>query len=646
MLLDIYRNGNGLRQDDHDDPGIGGGGGVDESRPFTLFNDLTYSDDEEGVDWREMEQSFGGDSHTSSPDTAALLNEIQQAMLPTREAPYSYNDFDGDHQQEQLHLMHPLAHYDSFRNSEGDEGSQLAYSITSSVMSSPNTTNYGSLEPAAPYFDYNNNNSNSNNNTAKSTAVIFRSPPTVFHSTDLPSPMITSTVPTNALPQYLKPKLPQPQHTRVEKGMVPPTQSSTNAIHRRLKSKYDKVKANTKGILKLYHPITPLPSITNDSPATSATATDTTESPNENIVLIDPHQYPYPHPPHLHPPPLPPPPNAGKCLNQDDVHIKRQRKHRRLRRIQKAAEAREGLVQKVRGVEQQQQQQQSPSHSSTSSSSSSCCNGSIFAYAFLCQFLLVSMSALAFGSGALWDMIHPSTEEYYDDGGSSSSSSTTSTTNADRNPFAGLETDDVIITDGGMVRGGGGASGNRRGGDGNLISVTDGISDIDFINVIQLVCIASGYACLCSLLSLGFMMMLSKNALHVMLMFTIAVCVAWTIMGLAFSPNWINPLVGALASTLILVYTVVVWDRIAFAATNLSVALKGMRSTFDIPCVGYCVLAVTFLWTVWWIFALIGTLNFLSDDEEISDDLIYVVVAFFLFSYYWTFQVIKVRHSN
>ena len=89
-----------------------------------------------------------------------------------------------------------------------------------------------------------------------------------------------------------------------------------------------------------------------------------------------------------------------------------------------------------------------------------------------------------------------------------------------------------------------------------------------------------------------------------------------------------------------------VWDRIAFAATNLSVALKGMRSTFDIPCVGYCVLAVTFLWTVWWIFALIGTLNFLSDDEEISDDLIYVVVAFFLFSYYWTFQVIKVSHSN
>ena len=317
-----------------------------------------------------------------------------------------------------------------------------------------------------------------------------------------------------------------------------------------------------------------------------------------------------------------------------DDATQRLRRHRRLRRIKKAAEAREAMVQKVRGVEQQQQQ-------SSSSSSSSSCKDSIFAYAFLCQFLLVSMSALAFGSGALWDMIHESLSMDHssiseDDGEGGSSNA---------NPFAGLETDDVIITDGGIGVGGrkGGGSGGRGGA--ITITVTDGISDIDFINVIQLVCIASGYACLCSLLSLGFMMMLSKNTLHVMLMFTIAVCLVWTIMGLAFSPHWITPLVGASASTLSIVYTIVVWDRIAFAATNLSVALKGMRSTFAIPCVGFCVLAITFLWTVWWIFALIGTMNFLSDDDDISDGLIYVVVAFFLFSYYWTFQVIKVSHS-
>jgi hypothetical protein len=596
------------------------GAGGDESLHFaTIFNDLTYSDDEEEVEWQETEKSFGADSHTSSPDTAALLNEIQNALLPTQEIHYTDEDDDVDvksdqHQQEQLHLIHPLAHYDSFRNSEGDEGSQLAYSITSSVMSSPNT-NYGSLEPAGPYYDHNNNNS------VKSAAapVIFRSPPNVFHSpglndlhhpsrsNDLQPPKITS-VAQYAMPPLLKPKLPH----RGGKEVIP--NPSTN-IHRRQQSKYDQDKANCS-IHKLYHPFTPLPSITNVSPATSATATDTTESPNEVVVFAP------------HPPPLPLPP--GERLSQDAK--KRLQKHRRLRRIKKAADAREAMVQKVRGVEQQR---------TSSLSSSPSCKDSIFAYAFLCQFLIVSMLAFAFGPGALWDMVceslsidHTSSEDY--DGGSS-----TTTPIVDLNPFAGLETDDVIITDG-VIGSGGRKVGGGGNGNGEKTTITDGISDIDFINVIQLVCITSGYACLCSLLSLGFMMMLSKNVLHVMLMFTIAVCLLWTIMGLAFSPYWITPLVGSLALTLSIVYTLVVWDRIAFAATNLSVALKGMRSTFYIPCVGFCVLAVTFLWTVWWIFSLIGTLNFLSDDEEISDELIYGVVAFFLFSYYWTFQVIKV----
>ncbi len=597
------------------------GAGGDESLRFaTIFNDLTYSDDEEEVEWQETEQSFGADSHTSSPDTAALLNEIQNALLSTQGNHYSDEDDDyvksDQHQQEQLHLIHPLAHYDSLRNSEGDEGSQLAYSITSSVMSSPNA-NYGSLEPAGPNYDYNINNSVKKSAAA---AVIFRSPPNVFHSpgsNDLHHPSRSNdlrprkikSVSQYAMPPLLKPKLPH----RVENEVVP--SPSTN-IHRRQQSKYDQDKASC-GIHQLHHPITPLPSIINVSPATSAT--DTTESPNEAVVFAP------------HPPPLPLPP--GKRLSQDAKE--KLQKQRRLRRIKKAAEAREAMVQKVRGVEQQL---------TSSLSSSPSCKDSIFAYAFLCQFLLVSMLAFAFGPGALWDMVreslsidHTSSEDY--DLGSSTS------TTMDHNPFAGLETDDVIITDG-VIGAGGRKVGRGGNGNGEKITVTDGISDIDFINVIQLVCITSGYACLCSLLSLGFMMMLSKNALHVMLVFTIVVCLLWTIIGLTFSLYWITPLAGSLASTLSIVYTLVVWDRIAFAATNLSVALKGMRSTFYIPCVGCCVLAITFLWTVWWIFALIGTLNFLSDDEEISDDLIYGVVAFFLFSYYWTFQVIKVSHCS
>jgi hypothetical protein len=161
--------------------------------------------------------------------------------------------------------------------------------------------------------------------------------------------------------------------------------------------------------------------------------------------------------------------------------------------------------------------------------------------------------------------------------------------------------------------------------------------------VIQLVCITSGYASLCSLLALGFMMMLSKSLLHVTLIFTIVVSTAWALLGWAFSSYRFIPTIGILALTLSFVYTIVVWDRIPFAATNLSVALKGMRSTLDIPFTGICVLMVSFLWTIWWICAFVGVFDFLNDDAELSDGWMAVVVGFFLFSYYWTIQVIKVR---
>lgn len=203
--------------------------------------------------------------------------------------------------------------------------------------------------------------------------------------------------------------------------------------------------------------------------------------------------------------------------------------------------------------------------------------------------------------------------------------------------------DDVIINplaaDG--ERGGGVSAHYHRDKQSLEEEVIDGISHIDYVNVIQLVCLLSGYASLCSLLALGFTMTLSKHFLHCTLIFTICVTAAWTILGLAFGAPWIVPVSGALALAVSVTYTVVVWDRIAFAATNLSVALKGMRSTLDVPFVGVCVLATTILWTIWWICAFIGTFDFLNDDEDLSNDWMSVVVVFFVFSYYWTFQVIK-----
>jgi len=44
--------------------------------------------------------------------------------------------------------------------------------------------------------------------------------------------------------------------------------------------------------------------------------------------------------------------------------------------------------------------------------------------------------------------------------------------------------------------------------------------------------------------------------------------------------------------------------------------------------------------------AFIGTFDFLNDDEELSNNWMSVIIVFFLFSYYWTFQVIKVSRFN
>jgi hypothetical protein len=395
----------------------------------------------------------------------------------------------------------------------------------------------------------------------------------------------------------------------------------------------------TKNGNKFQHPhplvITPLPFRGTDesSPATSATATDATRSPPDEAAAAaapggggrppggdrrrgDRH------------PGSPPPGDADAA--------RRLRRHRRLVRVRRAAEAREAAVREVRGTDQR-----------GAGKGGRRCRDAPWAFAFACQFLLVSMSALAFAPGALRDKVYgpldpggggeDGTSKMSGGGGTKGGS-----TIGDRNPFAGLQTDDVIILDGGTA-GGKKSRGGGHGAEWTFDYEDAGISRIDYVNVIQLVCIASGYACLCSLLALGFMMMLSSNLIHSTLIFTIAVSLIWTILGLAYGSRYVViPVSGAVSLTLSFLYTVVVWDRISFAATNLSVALKGMREMLVIVFVGLCVLAMTFMWTIWWMCAFIGTFNFLNDDEGLSNDWMSVVVAFYFFSYYWTFQVIKV----
>ena len=238
-----------------------------------------------------------------------------------------------------------------------------------------------------------------------------------------------------------------------------------------------------------------------------------------------------------------------------------------------------------------------------------------FGVLFLAHFLLVSLGAVAFGTSALQA------------GGSGGGTAP----GTDYNPFAGLQTDDVIIL--GEGRTGGGVTAGRD---------MTGISRIDCINVLQLVGIAGGFAAVCSLLALWFAMMLARNLLQTALVLALGGSASGTLISALVGAGPFPPLVGLLLFVLLSLYALVVWDTVPFAGTNLRVALKGMRCTLDIPCAGVGVLALTFAWTIWWICAFVGTFNFLNGAEELSNGWMSVVMVFFVFSYYWTFQVIKV----
>ncbi|KAL7554486.1 hypothetical protein ACHAWF_018520 [Thalassiosira exigua] len=138
----------------------------DPSPYGTIFNDLTYSDDDDDALLEDeclaaATAGLGGalglaagssQSADDSPDTAALLDEIRDAMFASSEAG---DDFDlvgrggaprrpadgprgsggggggrGIMPPQQSHLVHPLARGDSARSDDGD-GSCLAYSMTS-----------------------------------------------------------------------------------------------------------------------------------------------------------------------------------------------------------------------------------------------------------------------------------------------------------------------------------------------------------------------------------------------------------------------------------------------------------------------------------------------------------------------------------
>lgn len=172
---------------------------------------------------------------------------------------------------------------------------------------------------------------------------------------------------------------------------------------------------------------------------------------------------------------------------------------------------------------------------------------------------------------------------------------------------------------------------------------------IDYKNVIALSSIAGIYSCVLTYISFGFMLILSRSLIQVMLVFSILVSLAWGVIGLTLDPYGVISLMGFAALLLTLGYTMYNWNRIPFAATNLYTALSAMRCTADITLLGLMGLLVSFGWCMIWTMAFVGIVNSFNNmecDEKnkchphvATVDLpIYLVL---LLSFYWTNMVIK-----
>lgn len=173
---------------------------------------------------------------------------------------------------------------------------------------------------------------------------------------------------------------------------------------------------------------------------------------------------------------------------------------------------------------------------------------------------------------------------------------------------------------------------------------------IDYRNAIALLGVSGFYACILSYLSFGFMLIMSRALIHVTLVFSIILSLAWGMLGLrTIDPYGLISIMGFGALLLTLGYTIYNWQRVPFASTNLHTALCAMRCTSDITLLGMGSILVAFAWCIVWSMAFIGSVDTFDPGECLHQStcvfevpLVRILLyGFFAVSFYWTNNVIK-----
>lgn len=171
----------------------------------------------------------------------------------------------------------------------------------------------------------------------------------------------------------------------------------------------------------------------------------------------------------------------------------------------------------------------------------------------------------------------------------------------------------------------------------------------DYQNCMALIGITGLYSSVLTIITYGFMLVLSKVLIHITLIVSVLLALALGLIGLTVEPYGTISMLGFAALLLTLGYTMYNWTRIPFASTNLNTSLCALRCTADIMVLSLVCLSVTFAWCLLWGTAFIGIVNSMNHVECVHEDecgahvalqhvWIYILL---IFSFHWTNTVIK-----
>ena len=296
------------------------------------------------------------------------------------------------------------------------------------------------------------------------------------------------------------------------------------------------------------------------------------------------------------------------------------RRLRQLRKKQIEKVSREHLVKEIRGTPQE----------------ATTCHDSVFAALFVAQLVLVFFCAIRFGSGVIFS----GADQNWSPFSSRNTAQTADHMTRFLNSSRPVVDDDTSLTQ--FVS-------DSVKGSGNQVAQLTSYFVLNYHTVLSVVGITGFYACILSLLTVGFMLIIAKSLIQTCLIASIILSLAWGVIGYALEGQGLVSIMGFVALVLTLGYTIAVWDRIPFASTNLHIALCGMRCTADITLLGMTMILVAFAWCVIWCMAFVGIVDTLNECEpgdlyclkNLSHHHVFLYV-FFFFSFCWTNLVIKV----